>query len=151
MVQLENRYFPNSSKTGPSAKEQHLGKAKQLFHETGVKISNGGKSHFGSAIGSRPFVENFAEEKVSKWKKELEHPFDNAMTRPQAAYTAFIHGMKSKWIYLERTTPNIDHQLAPMEEVMRGKFLPAITGQSVFDDNLRNLMGLLMGKLPGHY
>ena len=107
--------------------------------------------HLGSAIGSRLFVENFAEEKVSKWKKKLEHPFDNTMTRPQAAYTAFIHGMKSKWIYLERTTPNIDHQLAPMEEVMRGKFLPAITGQSVFDDNLRNLMGLLMEKLSEHY
>jgi hypothetical protein len=32
--------------------------------------------------------------------------------------------------------------LEPLEEVLRCKFLPAITGQSVFDDNLRNLMGL---------
>ena len=41
-----------------------------------------------------------------------------------------------------KATPNIDRLLAPLEEVIRCKFLPAITGQSVFDDNLRNLMGL---------
>ena len=138
----EYGYFPNSSKTWLIVKEEHLGEAKQIFHETGVKISHGGKSHLGSAIGSRPFVESFVEEKVSKWKKELEHLSDIAMTQPQAAYTAFTHGMKNKWIYLARTTPNIEHLLAPLEEVIRGKFLPAITGQSVFDDNLRNLMGL---------
>ena len=138
----EYGYFPNSSKTWLIVKEEHLGEAKQLFHETGVKISHGGKSHLGSAIGSRPFVESFVEEKVSKWKKELEHLSDIAMTQPQAAYTAFTHGMKSKRTYLARTTPNIEHPLAPLEEVIRGKFLPAITGQSVFDDNLRNLIRL---------
>ena len=75
-------------------------------------------------------------------KKELEHLSDIATTQPQAAYTAFTHGMKNKWIYLARTTPNIEHLLVPLEEVIRGKFLPAITEQSVFDDNPRNLMGL---------
>ena len=64
------------------------------------------------------------------------------MTQPQAAYAAFTHGMKSKWIYLARMTPNIKHLIAPLEEVIRGKFLPAITGQSIFHDNLRNLMGM---------
>ena len=41
--------------------------------------------------------------------------------------------------------PNIDHLPAPLEEVIRCKFLPTITGKSVFDDNLRNLMGLPAG------
>ena len=135
-------YFPNSSKTCLIVKEEHLGEAKQLSHETGVKITHDGKSYLGSAFGSRPFVECYVEEKVSKWKKELEHLSNIALTQPQAAYTAFTHGIKSKWIYLARTTQNIEHMLAPLEEVIRGKFLPAITGQSVFDDNLRNLMGL---------
>ena len=54
---------------------------------------------------------------LSKRKKELEHLSDIATTQPQAAYTAFTHGIKSKWIYLARTTPNIDHLLAPLEEV----------------------------------
>ena len=136
----EYGYFPNTSKTWLIVKVEHLEEAKELFQDTGVKISYDGKSHLGSAIGSRPFVESFVEEKVSKWKKELEHLSDIATTQPQAAYTAFTHGIKSKWIYLARTTPNIE--LAPLKEVIRCKFLPAITGQSVFDDNPRNLMRL---------
>ena len=63
--------------------------------------------------------------------------------------TPFTHGMKSKWIYLARTTPNIEHLLAPLEEVIRDKFLAVITGQSTFDDNLRNLMARLPARLGG--
>ena len=107
-----------------------------------MKISQEGKRHLGSAIGTRSFVGNYVEEKVSTWKEELERLSDIAMSQPQAAYAAFTHGFKSKWTYLARTTPNIDILLEPLEEVLRCKFLPAITGQNVFDDNLRNLMGL---------
>ena len=65
-----------------------------------------------------------------------------AITQPQAAYAAYTHGFKSKWTYLAWTTPNIETLLAPLEEVIRHKFLPAITGQNVFDGNLRSLIGL---------
>ena len=123
----EYGYFPNSSKTWLIVKEEHLGEAKQLFHETGVKISYGGKSNLGSGIWSRRFVEYFVEKKVSKWKNELEHFSDIAMTQTQAAYTAFIHGIKSKWIYLARTTPNIGHLLAPLQEVIHYKSSVSIT------------------------
>ena len=44
-------------------------------------------------------------------------------------------------MYLPRTTTNIEHFLAPLEEVIRGLLL-ATTGQSVFDDTLRKLIGL---------
>ena len=71
MIGPEHGYFPNSSKTWLIVKEEHLGEAKQLFHEMGVKISHNGKSHLGSEIGSHPFVESFVEDKVSKWKKTL--------------------------------------------------------------------------------
>jgi hypothetical protein len=94
----------------------------------------------GSAIGTCSFVENYVEEKVSTWKEELERLSDIAMS--QAAYAAFTHGFKSKWTYLAQTTLNIDILLEPLEDILRCKFLPAITGQNVFDDNLRNLMGL---------
>ena len=52
----EYGYFPNASKTWLIVKEEHLEEAKQLFQDTGVKISYDGESHLGSAIGSRPFV-----------------------------------------------------------------------------------------------
>ena len=85
-----------------------------------MKISQEGKRHLGSAIGTRSFVENYVEEKVSTWKEELERLSDIAMSQPQAAYAAFTYGFKSKWTYLARTTPNIDILLEPLEEVLCG-------------------------------
>ena len=41
----EYGYFPNASKTWLIVKEEHLEEAKQLFQDTGVKISYDGKSH----------------------------------------------------------------------------------------------------------
>ena len=67
----EYGYFPNSSKTWLIVKEKHLGKAKQLFHETGVKISYGGKSHLGSSIRSRPFLIVLLKRKCLNGKKNL--------------------------------------------------------------------------------
>ena len=75
----EYGYFPNADKTWLVVKERHLEEAKQLFQDTGVKISHEGKRHLGSAIGTRSFVENYVEEKVSTWKEELEHLSDIAM------------------------------------------------------------------------
>ena len=103
----EYGYLPNASKTWLIVKVERLEEAKHLCQDTEVKISYDGKSHLGSAIGSRAFVESFAKEKVSKWKKELEQLSDIAIAQLHAAYIAFTHGIKSKWIYLARTTPNI--------------------------------------------
>ena len=60
-------------------KEERLEEAKQLFEDAGIKISYDGKSHLGSVIGSRTFIESFVKEKVSKWKKELEQLSDIAI------------------------------------------------------------------------
>jgi hypothetical protein len=113
----EYGYFPNADKTWLVVKERHFEKSKQLFQDTGVKISQEGKRHLGSAIGTRSFVENYVEEKVLTWKEELERLSDIAMSQPQAAYAAFMHGFKSKWTYLARTTPNIDILLASLEHL----------------------------------
>ena len=80
---------------------------------------------------------------MSKWKEELERLSEIAITQPQAAYAAYTHDFKSKWTYLAWTTLcfYIETLLAPLEEVIRHKFLPAITGQNVFDGNLRSLIG----------
>ena len=62
----EYGYLPNASKTWLIVKVERLEEAKHLCQDTEVKISYDGKSHLGSAIGSRAFVESFAKEKVSK-------------------------------------------------------------------------------------
>lgn len=138
----EYGYYPKASKTWLIVKEQDYERAESLFQDTGVVVTHDGKRHLGSAIGSHSFVENYVEEKVTEWKREVERLSEIAMTQPQAAYAALTHGLVSKWTYLARTTPNIDTLLKPLEEVIRHKLLPAITGQKAFSDNLRDLMAL---------
>jgi hypothetical protein len=102
-------------------------------------ITPEGKRHLRSAIGSCSFVECYVEGKVSEWKGELERLSEIATTQPQAAYAALTHGLVSKWTYLARTTPNIASLLEPLEQIIRHKLLPAITGQSAFSDTLCGL------------
>ena len=65
-----------------------------------------------------------------------------ARTEPQAAYSAFTHGTLSKWTYLIRTMSVPAETVKPLEEHLRCKFLPAITGRSSFTDTERKLLAL---------
>ena len=60
----------------------------------------------------------------------------------QAAYAALTHGLIAKWTYLRRTTPGISDHMAPLEEVLRHKFIPAITGRTTVTDEERQLLAL---------
>ena len=52
-------YFPNAVKTCLIVKPQHLRKARALFHGTGVVITDAGKRHLGSAIGTNDFLMSY--------------------------------------------------------------------------------------------
>ena len=76
------------------------------------------------------------------WVEELERLSSIAITQPHAAFAAFIHGLTSKWMYLARTTPNINVLIKPKEETIRKVFLPNLTGQNPFNDIERDLLAL---------
>ena len=63
-------------------------------------------------------------------------------TQPQAAYAALTHGIMSKWLYVARTIPNISDLFLPLEEAIRHRFLPALTGRSGITDEERDLFAL---------
>ena len=65
-----------------------------------------------------------------------------AISQPHAAYSAFTHGLISKWTYLSRTVPDIENHMKPLEEAIRQKLLPSITGQNAFNDLDRQLLAL---------
>ena len=67
---------------------------------------------------------------------------DISVTHPHAAYAAFVHGVVNKWNYLVRCIPDTCNFLLPLEEIIRTKFLPNLTGQSSFSDAERDLMAL---------
>ena len=65
-----------------------------------------------------------------------------AKTQPHAAYAAFIHGYVHKFSYLCRTTPNIDLLLQPLEDCIRSRLIPALTGRAPPSDTVRELLAL---------
>ena len=62
-------YFPNPCLI---VKPSFLHQAKTLFRGTGIVISDPGKRHLGSTIGSEDFMANYVESKVASWVLEIE-------------------------------------------------------------------------------
>ena len=135
-------YHVNSLKTHLLTKDGHQSKAATFFGETGVNISSEGKPHLGAALGTSTFTELHVRGKVEKWCEELSHLSTIAESHPQAAYACFTHGLVSKWNYLTRSTKDISHLLQPLEDIIRTKFIPALTGRPAPNDDLRALLAL---------
>ena len=64
-----------------------------------------------------------------------------AHTQPHAAYTAYTHGIASKWLFTAKTIPDVDHLFTPLEEAIRHKLIPALTGHHC-NDLERSLLAL---------
>ena len=121
----------NATKTCILAKAQHINKAREMFKDTAMTISEEGKQYLGGAMGTAVFVEQFVQRKVEGWAKEVERLSTFAVTQPHVAYAAFTHGLVSRWNYLLRV---IDWEilsstdlLQPLESAIVNQFIPAIT------------------------
>ena len=65
-----------------------------------------------------------------------------AESQPQVAYSAFACGFKSKLSYIMRTIPGISQFRYPLDEIVRNKFIPPITGGHIYSNNERQLLPL---------
>ena len=135
-------YFPNAKKTWLVVKEQYLELARTLFADTCVNVTADGRPHLGAAIGSPSFVEQYVSDKVSSWVTELKVLTSIAVTQPHAAFSAFTHGLISKWLFIARTIPDVGHLFQPLEDCVRNSFIPAVTGHSPPGDVERALFAL---------
>lgn len=63
-----------------------------------------------------------------------------AVTQPHAAYAVATHGLAGKWNYLSRTVPDISAFLQPLEDDIRTKLIPALTGRPPPNDCERKLL-----------
>ena len=84
-----------SSKTHILAKLQHVETAREIFKDAGIVISTEGEDYLGGA-----FVHQYIEGKVECWVNELEKLSKITEIEPHVAYSAFTHGLSSKWNYL---------------------------------------------------
>ena len=122
-------YYPNPTKTWLVTKEGCQAAGLSTFAGTGVNVTPDGRPYLGAAVGSVKYVENYVESKVSSWLSNVCKLTTIAKTQPHAAYSALTHGLSSKWTYLCRTVPNISNFLKPLDDALRTKLFPALTGK----------------------
>ena len=66
-----------------------------------------GKKHLGAAIGSEIYREEYINEKIDTWIREIKLLSEIAAFAPQEAYTCFTSGYKHKLNFCMRTIPSI--------------------------------------------
>ena len=93
-------YFPNGSKTYVLTKSHQVEAAKEVFKDTGIVISTEGKRYLVGALGTSSFICQYVERNVECWVNEVEKFSKFTQTQPHAAYSAFTHGLSSKWNYI---------------------------------------------------
>ena len=137
-------YYPNATKSWLVVKPEFLKEAERLFAGTGINISSEGRPYLGSFINVNDgkSQDDFVENKVKKWIKEIEKLSEIALFQPQAAYLAFTTGLRHKYTYISRTSPNIKEHLIKLDHVINTKFLKAITEQQDLSVNERKLLSL---------
>ena len=135
-------YFPKSSKFYLVIKEEYLENATETFRESEVKIATEVKKHLGAAIGSKDFKVSYVKSLVVNWIEQLNLLSKIAKSEPQSAYSAFVGGFKGKLPYYMRTIPCIKDYLMPLEEVIRFKFIPSVTGGHICSNDERVLLSL---------
>ena len=96
-----------------------------IFHV----VTTDGCRHLGSALGSQQFVREFVSSKVATWSQELSNLSEIARSQPQAVYSALIHDLQHKWSFLCRVLQVTSDHLAPLEDLILHRVIPAITGR----------------------
>lgn len=121
-------YEVNGSKSWLICKtEEVAAEATQVFGDT-VNVTTEGMRHLGAVIGAQGYKDKYCTEKVEKWATELERLAEIAETEPQAAYTVYSKGFKSKFTYFLRTIDKMEEYLEPVESVLVEKLIPALFG-----------------------
>ena len=94
-------------------KPQHYDLALEVFEGAGVHVSTEGKPYLGAGLGTEGFVEDFVKSRVNEWTSELSILCKIAQSQPHAAFAPLIHGVLSKWTYLQWTVPGVSHMFQP--------------------------------------
>jgi hypothetical protein len=134
-------YFANAAKTILIIKKERLEEASRIFAGTGVQFSDGARD-LGGAVGSDSFTESYLKDKVQMLCEQLERLSEIASSSPHAAHSAYVHGIRHKWTYLQRIHPNLSSIFEPLESMIREKFIPNLLGGHHVNEIERDLLSL---------
>ena len=115
-----------------------------MFTDRNINITTDRK-HLGAAVGNDTYTVQYVESLVDNWKTQLKLLSTIEETQLQAAYLAFVSRFRSKLNDFMRTIPDISHHLVSLEETLRNRFIPVITGGHICSDTERKLLSLPTG------
>ena len=109
---------------------------------SGIVVRKDGVTLLGSPIGSKSFVHGNIKDTVDKWLLDMKVLCTFAESQPQAAYAAFTHGLYSRWTYFFRSCDVPPDHLIALDEMIRLRFIPALSGKQAINDLERDWLGL---------
>jgi len=139
-------YFVNVAKIRLVTKDHLFQDAVSFFSGSGIRITCDGHPYLGAAIGSESYTQSFVAAKVKCWSEEIAVLAKFAESQLHAAYSAFTHGLLSRWMFVLRTAPCDSEIFQPFEDVIRQVFILTLTGCPSPCDNLQQSFAL-----PAHY
>ena len=74
---------------------------------------------------------------MANWVKDVEILAEIAHEEPQGALSAYNISVSHRWTFLQRTVSDISEQFIPLEEALRNKLIPALTGKEVNETERR--------------
>ena len=119
-------YFPNAKKSWIIAKPEKEALVREAFKDTVINVTAEGQKHLGAAIGSRDYLQDYVNEKVTSWVNEVAQLAEFARAQPQTSDAAYTFSLKHRWTYFLRTLPDIQDLLEPLEEAISQVLIPAI-------------------------
>ena len=120
-------YLVNGGKSWLIVKPEKEGKAREIFGDK-VNITIDGKRHLGAVLGSKSYKDEYATNMINEWIKQFNILCEIAKTQPQAAYIGYKRGFSSKFTYFQRTIPDFEKYLNPVQEILETKFIPTLFG-----------------------
>ena len=120
-------------------KEDQLLNANALFVNSNVNTAVEGKRHLGAIVGNDNYKHGYVDELVKDWNSQLCTLSTVAESQPQAACSAFVNGFKNKLNYFIRTIRDISNLSLPIEDIIRNRFIPAITDGRMRSEEEQNV------------
>ena len=87
-------YFPKANKSWLIVKLEKYETAKGIFKDTNLNITNEGKRHLRSVVGTEEFRKEYVITRVNEWVTELKLLTKIGKFYPQATYCAFTSGFR---------------------------------------------------------
>ena len=113
-----------------------------MFDDTDLIIIHKGRLHLGIPLDTTTYHNQCIYNKVHEWCGQVGNLALFAKSQPQAAFSAFSHGVMCGWMFFMRMVPLSSNQLKPLEDVIRHQFIPAVSGRHTITEEERDLFSL---------